>query len=268
MKKYPVRMTLKELKSLYPDIKLMEGYDEAFVGIVPAPQSGCIAVYDSTKIIDILSASGFTTQKNLVDHFEKIVSSAQIKDGASKIGPLFMQAVFLRNEDDDTITTEDFEEHRAGVEKDKREDENAEWHVDYGLEGEKGKEGEQGDSTSSSELYDMGNITFKGSDDDDDDEDDEDLDEDNDLSDSGYDSEPKAPYMEIVVEIGFNSPKDCMITRDAKDIKEAMRLIFPRLPRLDMISKANFIFRELSDLDDDEDDDDDDEFPYMPPRSL
>jgi hypothetical protein len=37
-----------------------------------------------------------------------------------------------------------------------------------------------------------------------------------------------------------------------------------------MISKATFIFRELSDLEDDDDgtEDGDDEFPYMPPGSL
>lgn len=273
MRKRSTRMTLNELKSLYPDIKLMEGYDAAFVGVVPAPQSGCIAVYDSTKIIDILSQSGFTTQKDLVAHFEKVVSSAQIKDGSGKIGPLFMQSVIIRDEESNTITEADLEEHRARIERHRREDEEeeAEWHIDYGLEGEKGQEGEPGesdsdsDSDSDSEHYDIGDITFEDSDDDDDDYEDED--EDNDLEDSGYDNEPEAPYMEIVVEIGFNSPDDCMITREVRKIKDAMRLIFPKLPRLDMISKATFIFRELSELEDD-DEADDDEFPYMPPGSL
>jgi len=269
MRKRSTRMTLNELKSLYPDIKLMEGYDAAFVGVVPAPQSGCIAVYDSTKIIDILSQSGFTTQKDLVAHFEKVVSSAQIKDGSGKIGPLFMQSVIIRDEESNTITEADLEEHRARIERHRREDEEeeAEWHIDYGLEGEKGQEGEPGesDSDSDSEHYDIGDITFEDSDDDDNDYEDED--EDNDLEDSGYDNEPEAPYMEIVVEIGFNSPDDCMITREVRKIKDAMRLIFPKLPRLDMISKATFIFRELSELEDD-DEADDDEFPYMPPGSL
>ena len=277
MRKRSTRMTLKELKSLYPDIKLMEGYDAAFVGVVPAPQSGCIAVYDSTKIIDILSESGFTTQKDLLAHFEKVVSSAQIKDGSGKIGPLFMQAATIRDEESNTITEADLEEHRARIERHRREDEDedAEWHVDYGLEGEEGQEGEPGESDSGSdsdsEHYDIGDITFEEADDDDDDDeydDDEDEDEDDDLADSGYDSEPEAPYMEIIVEIGLNSPKDCMITRDVKKIKEAMRLIFPKLPRLDMISKANFILRELSELEDADTEDGDDEFPYMPPGSL
>jgi len=262
-------MTLKELRSLYPDIKLMEGYDEAFVGVVPAPQSGCIAVYDSTKIIDILSESGFTTQKDLVAHFEKVVASAQIKDDSGKIGPLFMQAVTMRDEESNTITEADLEEHRARIERHRREDEEeeAEWHVDHGLEGETGQEGEPGesDSDSDSEHYDIGDITFEDSDDDDEDDDDDD---DKDLLDSGYDDEPEAPYMEIIVEIGLNSPDDCMITRNVSRIKEAMRLIFPKLPRLDMISKASFIFRELSDLEDADTEDGDDEFPYMPPGAL
>lgn len=282
MKKRSTRMTLTELKSLYPDIKLMEGYDAAFVGVVPAPQSGCIAVYDSTKIIDILSESGFTTQKDLVAHFEKVVSSAQIKDGSGKIGPLFMQSVTIRGEESNTLTEADLEEHRARIEKNKREDEEeeSEWHTDYDLEGEKGQEGEPGDddadfdddsdsesdSDSDSEHYDIGDITFEESDDDDDEEDEDE--DDDDLADSGYDEEPEAPYMEIIVEIGLNSPKDCMITRDVRKIKEAMRLIFPKLPRLDMISKANFILRDLSDLEDADTEDGDDEFPYMPPGSL
>jgi len=234
---------------------------------VPAPQSGCIAVYDSTKIIDILSESGFTTQKDLVAHFEKVVASAQIKDDSGKIGPLFMQAVTMRDEESPSALTEaDLEEHRALMERHSQEDEDAEWHVDHGLEGETGQEGEPGesDSDSDSEHYDIGDITFEDSDDDDEDDDDDDDDED--LLDSGYDDEPEAPYMEIIVEIGLNSPDDCMITRNVSRIKEAMRLIFPKLPRLDMISKASFIFRELSDLEDD--DDDDDEFPYMPPGAL
>jgi hypothetical protein len=279
MKKRSNSMTLTELKSLYPDIKLMDGYDAAFVGVVPAPQSGCIAVYDSTKIIDILSESGFTTQKDLVAHFEKVVSSAQIKDGSGKIGPLFMQSVTIRDEESNTITEADLEEHRARIERHRREDEEeeAEWHTDYGLEGEEGQEGEPGDddfdddsdsesdSDSDSEHYYIGEITFEEAEEQEESDDDED---DDDLADSGYDEEPEAPYMEIIVEIGLNSPKDCMITRDVRKIKEAMRLIFPKLPRLDMISKANFILRELSDLEDADTEDGDDEFPYMPPGSL
>jgi hypothetical protein len=59
-----------------------------------------------------------------------------------------------------------------------------------------------------------------------------------------------------------------MITREVRKIKDAMRLIFPKIPRLDMISKATFIFRELSELEDADTEDGDDEFPYMPPGSL
>ena len=275
MRKRRARMTVQELRSLYPDIKLMEGYDKAFVGVVPAPSGGCIAVYDSTKIISILSDAGFTTQEELVNHFEKVVASAQIKDGGGKIGPLFMQSVSLIEESSvHEITEADLEEHRARIERNKEDDSEDGWHVDYDLEGEKGEEGPQGisDSDSDSEHYDIGDITFEGSDDEDEDEDDyEDDDEDPDLAESGYDSEPEHPYMEIVVEIGRNSPDDCMITRSVRKIKEAMRLIFPNLPRLDMISKASFTLRELSDLEDEEGDDngdDEGDYPYMPPGSL
>ncbi len=47
-------MTAEALTQLYPNIKLMKGFDSAFVGVVPAPASGTIAVYDSMEFIKIL----------------------------------------------------------------------------------------------------------------------------------------------------------------------------------------------------------------------
>jgi len=81
--------------------------------------------------------------------------------------------------------------------------------------------------------------------------------------------------MEITVDIGVNDPDDCEICNDVEKIRQAMRIIFPKLPRLELISEANFVFRAPTDEEleedeefGDEDDDSDSDFPYMPPGSL
>ena len=85
--------------------------------------------------------------------------------------------------------------------------------------------------------------------------------------------------MEITVDIGINDPDDCMICKDVDKIRHAMRMIFPKLPRLELISEANFVFRaptdeeleedaELEEFGDEDDDDSDSNFPYTPPGSL
>ena len=89
----------------------------------------------------------------------------------------------------------------------------------------------------------------------DDDEDDEDDDDgsyyvEEELED--YDEDPDAPYMEITVNIGTNDPNDCQIVKSAEKIKQAIGIIFPNLPRLDMISKAKFFFRNLEDMRDED----------------
>jgi hypothetical protein len=70
----------------------------------------------------------------------------------------------------------------------------------------------------------------------------------NDLEESGYDEDVSEPYMEITVDIGTNDPDDCMINKNANKIKEAIRIIFPNLPRLDMVGKAKFALRNLDEM--------------------
>lgn len=225
-------MTVEELKQLYPAIGLMDGYDGAIVGIVPSPDNSCVAVYDSMKIISMLGDRGFKSQQELIDHFNNMVASAQKN---SKIGPLFMQMVSIKPEYDDMADWIEAEDDRPILDYEEDFDPNHEDKPfpDY--------EEEDEDDSSDSDIEYL---------------DDSDSDSD---SDSGeyieeevledYDEDPDAPYMEITVDIGTNDPRECQIVRSAEKIKEAIGLIFPNLPRLDMISKAKFYLRNLEDMD-------------------
>lgn len=215
-------MTIAQLKELYPNVGLMEGYDSAVVGIVPSTDNGCVVVYDSMKVISLLVNHKFYSQEELITHFNAMVSSAQKN---SKVGPLFMQMVAIKPEyddmaswieADDSDSDSDYEVEYEDDEEDDEEgsdSEESDWHIDHGLEGEEGEEGEDGEYE---DEYD--------------------------------DDDPDAPYMEIIVDIGTNNPKECQITRSTENIKDAISLIFPNLPRLDMVSKARFQLRNLEDM--------------------
>ena len=215
-------MSVGDLKRLYPTIELMDGYDGAFVGIVPAPDGGCLAVYDSMKIVNMLHKKGFSSQEALLAHFEGMLASAQ---KTKKVGPLFMQSTSIidptateQEDDDDDDEVEAFEEESgwedssdSESDSDSDSDSDHDWN-DGDDPGEEGEEGEEG------------------------------------LEDSGYDEDVSEPYMEITVDIGTNDPDDCIINSNANKIKEAIRTIFPNLPRLDMVGKAKFILRNLDEM--------------------
>ena len=224
-------MTVDELKQLYSKIGLMEGYDSAIVGIVPSPDNSCIAVYDSMKIISMLGKHGFKSQKELIDHFNSMVESAQKN---SKIGPLFMQMVAIRPEYEDPeglVGSEDDEKSIMDYEQDFDPNYDDKPFPDY--------DDEDSDSSSDSDIEYI--------DDSDSDSGSEEYYEEEILED--YDEDPDAPYMEITVDIGTNDPKECQIVRSSEKIKEAIGMIFPNLPRLDMVAKAKFVLRNIEDMD-------------------
>lgn len=213
-------MSVGDLKKLYPTIELMDGYDGAFVGIVPAPDGGCLAVYDSMKIVNMLHKKGFSSQEALLAHFEGMLASAQ---KTKKVGPLFMQSTSIidptaTEQEDDDDEVEAFEDESAwedssDSESDSDSDSDHDWN-DGDDPGEEGEEGEEG------------------------------------IEDSGYDEDVSEPYMEITVDIGINDPDHCVLNSNANKIKEAIRIIFPNLPRLDMVGKAKFILRNLDEMED------------------
>jgi hypothetical protein len=217
------RMSVGDLKRLYPTIELMEGYDRAFVGIVPAPDGGCLAVYDSMKIVSMLHKQGFSSQEALLAHFEGMLASAQ---KTKKVGPLFMQATSIidptateQEDDDDEVDAfndlewEDSSDSDSESDSDSDSDSDHDWN-DGDDPGEEGEEGEEG------------------------------------IEDSGYDEDVSEPYMEITVDIGINDPDHCVLNSNANKIKEAIRIIFPNLPRLDMVGKAKFMLRNLDEMED------------------
>ena len=224
-------MTVDELKQLYPKIGLMEGYDNAIVGIVSSPDNSCIAVYDSMKIISMLGERGFKSQKDLIDHFNGMVESAQKN---SKIGPLFMQMVSIKPEYEDA-------EELIGLDDDEKSIMDYEQDFDPSYDDKPFPDYDDEDSDSSSDS------DIEYIDDSDSDIDSEEYYEEDILEE--YDDDPDAPYMEITVDIGTNDPKDCQIVRSAEKIKEAIGMIFPSLPRLDMVAKAKFVLRNIEDMD-------------------
>jgi len=140
-------MSVGDLKKLYPTIELMEGYDRAFVGIVPAPDGGCLAVYDSMKIVNMLHKQGFSSQEALLAHFEGMLASAQ---KTKKVGPLFMQATSIidptaTEQEDDEVDAfdDDLEwEDSSDSESDSDSDSDHDWN-DGDDPGEEGEEGEE-----------------------------------------------------------------------------------------------------------------------------
>lgn len=226
------RMSALDLKRLYPTIGLIEGYDKAFVGIVPSPEGGCLAVYDSMKIISMLHKKGFSSQEELLSHFETMLASAQ---KIKKIGPLFMQPTLISvngnteevEEEEEGNEIEAFYEDDEEEEDEEEEDEEELWSDDSDSDSDSDSDHDWNDGDDPGEEGEEG--------------------EDG-IEDSGYDEDVSEPYMEITVEIGTNDPDDCVINNNANKIKEAIRTIFPNLPRLDMVGKAKFILRNLSDM--------------------
>ena len=62
------------------------------------------------------------------------------------------------------------------------------------------------------------------------------------------DNSIEPPFMEVSVDLGGNKKTHCRINKSSSKIQQAIKLIFPNLPRLDMVSEAKFIFRNLDKL--------------------
>ena len=90
------RLTEEELLGLYPGLKLLEGYNTAFVGVISAPNDEFLPVYDTFKLIDIISEKEFSTKDQVHSYFDRIVKEARRDNG---IGPLFMQSVTINTND-------------------------------------------------------------------------------------------------------------------------------------------------------------------------
>jgi hypothetical protein len=228
------KLTAKELKGLYPGISLIEGYDEALVGVVTAPSDEFIPVYDTFTLIDVISRLGFTSKKDLNDYFVKLVQATK-GDG---LGPMFMQSAKIKKVNN--------VEHDDEVDDVFNSDDEA-WSED---------------SSSDSDSYEEEELPFgykyADSDSDSDSGIESSIEEDNsDEYETKYDKEG-GPFLQLSVHIGNNDPDECQITSNTKDVKDAIRLLFPHLTRLEVVKEIKFLFANIEDVEDMEDDDSDD----------
>lgn len=218
------KLTVEEIKDLYPGIRLIEGYDEAIVGVVTASNDEFVPVYDTFKIIDIISKMGFKSKKELNEYFSKLVDNSK----ATGIGPLFMQSIKVKT----PKTRSDIEYvDEVFANEDKAW---AEW-----------KDDSDSDSGSDSEEELPYGYTYADEDSDSDYEDIEDnSDEYEDDYDDEDDDEEANSFLQITMHIGSNDPKECKMTTNPNKVKDALFTLFPNLTNLELIKEIKFYFND------------------------
>ena len=227
-------LTVDSFKKLYPESKLIEGCDSALVGIVRSSDKAFIPVYDSIGIVNIFSNTDLnknnSTQEKVIESLEKYFGDPL----TNPLGVLFIQKFSIEGEEtmsDDKLLNLDDEmfgldtEEGADFDDDPDSDSNSDSDSVLGsdsdsdsgvlrlagIEGDKGVEGEEGKVDNA-------------------------------------DNSIEPPFMEVSVDLGGNKKTHCRINKSSSKIQQAIKLIFPNLPRLDMVSEAKFIFRNLDKL--------------------
>jgi hypothetical protein len=234
------KLTVEEIKGLYPNISLIEGYDEALVGVVTAPNDEFVPVYDTFVMIDIIARMGFKSKSELNSYFSNLVSTAR----GSGFGPLFMQSVKVKSNKDKEdpnvgkvlyFDEEDDEKNSFNWEKDLNSDSDSDEAYDSSDSEELPFGYAYAEDSDSGSDYDILEDNSEEFDDEYDDEDDDDT-----------------PFMQITMHIGANDPKMCRITSNPNKVKDALFMLFPNLTKLDLIKEIKFYFK-----DDDEEGDED-----------
>lgn len=219
------KLTVQEIKDLYPGIRLIEGYDAAIVGVVTASNDEFVPVYDTFKIIDIISKMGFKSKKELNEYFSKLVSDSK----ASGIGPLFMQSVKVKTpkaKSDIEEIDELFAEEQKGW---------SEWE-------------DEGYSDSEEEIP----FGYTYADEEDSGSDYEEVEDNSDEYEDDYDDEDEEnPFLQITMHIGSNNPKECKMTSNPTKVKDALFMLFPNLTDLALIKEIKFYFSDSNHEDQD-----------------
>ena len=239
-------LTVDSFKKLYPESKLIEGCDSALVGIVRSSDKAFIPVYDSIGIVNIFSNTDLnknnSTQEKVIESLEKYFGDPL----TNPLGVLFIQKFSIEGEEtmsDDKLLNLDDEM--------------------FGLDTEEGADFDDDPDSDSDSASDCASTSDTNSDSD------SVLGSDSD-SDSGVlrlagiegdkgvegeegkvdnaDNSIEPPFMEVSVDLGGNKKTHCRINKSSSKIQQAIKLIFPNLPRLDMVSEAKFIFRNLDKL--------------------
>jgi hypothetical protein len=267
-------VTAEELKNLYPGLSLLEGYDEALIGVVASEGGSFIPVYDTFAVIDVIYNMGFESKEDIKSYFFNLINDSK-KDG---IGPMFIQSARLSTKKSkghnkspkppisfDSKDTEIFSEEENKILEealDSLEDmdtEDSVWHdeddSDFGAYvaeedldppfGYKYTDSAAYDSDSDSdsdESFKVDSVDSYEYGEDEDEEEDEEEDENKE-----YES-----LLELEVYLGNSDPYACILSKNKKDIMQAIRLFFPNLENLRDIKRIHFLF-DGAEMEEDED---------------
>ena len=239
-------LTVDSFKKLYPDSKLIEGCDSALVGIVRSSENAFIPVYDSIGIVNIFSSVD-RNKDNLMQ--DRVIGSLERYFGdplTNPLGVLFIQKFNIEGEE--TMTDNkllDLDDEMFGLDSPDVADFNEDPDSDSDSSSDSAS---NSDSNSDSDSIlgsdsdsDSGVLRLAGI------EGDKGVEGEEGKVDNA-DNSIEPPFMEVSVDLGGNKKTHCRINKSSSKIQQAIKLIFPNLPRLDMVSEAKFIFRNLDKL--------------------
>lgn len=239
-------LTVDSFKKLYPNSKLIEGCDSALVGIVRSSENAFIPVYDSIGIVNIFSSVD-RNKDNLMQ--DRVIGSLERYFGdplTNPLGVLFIQKFNIEGEE--TMTDNkllDLDDEMFGLDSPDVADFNEDPDSDSDSASDSAS---NSDSNSDSDSIlgsdsdsDSGVLRLDGI------EGDKGIEGEEGKVDNA-DNSIEPPFMEVSVDLGGNKKSHCRINKSSSKIQQAIKLIFPNLPRLDMVSEAKFIFRNLDKL--------------------
>ena len=235
-------LTVDSFKKLYPDSKLIEGCDSALIGIVRSSENAFIPVYDSIGIVNIFSSVD-RNKDNLMQ--DRVIGSLERYFGdplTNPLGVLFIQKFNIEGEE--TMTDNkllDLDDEMFGLDSPDVADFNEDPDSDSDSASDSDSNSDSDSILGSDSDSDSGVLRLDGI------EGDKGIEgEDGKVDNADNSIEP--PFMEVSVDLGGNKKTHCRINKSSSKIQQAIKLIFPNLPRLDMVSEAKFIFRNLDKL--------------------
>ena len=235
-------LTVDSFKKLYPDSKLIEGCDSALVGIVRSSENAFIPVYDSIGIVNIFSSVD-RNKDNLMQ--DRVIGSLERYFGdplTNPLGVLFIQKFNIEGEETMTYNKLlDLDDEMFGIDTAEDADFNDDPDSDSDSASNSDSNSDSDSILGSDSDSDSGVLRLAGI------EGDKGVEGEEGKVDNA-DNSIEPPFMEVSVDLGGNKKTHCRINKSSSKIQQAIKLIFPNLPRLDMVSEAKFIFRNLDKL--------------------
>ena len=235
-------LTVDSFKKLYPNSKLIEGCDSALVGIVRSSENAFIPVYDSIGIVNIFSSVD-RNKDNLMQ--DRVIGSLERYFGdplTNPLGVLFIQKFNIEGEETMTYNKLlDLDDEMFGIDTAEDADFNEDPDSDSDSASNSDSNSDSDSILGSDSDSDSGVLRLAGI------EGDKGVEGEEGKVDNA-DNSIEPPFMEVSVDLGGNKKTHCRINKSSSKIQQAIKLIFPNLPRLDMVSEAKFIFRNLDKL--------------------